>query len=239
MITVAEDAETDVNFVIRRMEVVLDNILNSTALRSGQPTLQLPFTILKPMPAALVPTLMTKRKIKLRTFQAWRKIVKEKKKPTGRVHMDSGLFNQLQLTGRVLMSKDALSVSLMSTFLVVAMDNQVVDACVAYCQEIIKCKAQLDQDIQEIKKQTAIPTLPPAMSGSRRLERRDTEVERQRFVLSGDFGCGCVRLCCSVEGCNLATISATNAHGEFEHQGGRLNSQTFSAKFEDLIVGLS
>ena len=131
-----------------------------------------------------------------------------------------------------------MTVSLMNNFLVVAVDNQVVDACVAYCQEIIKCKQQLSQDVQELKRQvtgTLADTLVQTQ-GSRRLEQMDMDDERQRFVMEGDFGFGCVRLCCSIDGKKLSTISATNAHGKFEIQGGQLTSQNFNVKIEDVTV---
>ena len=239
VITVADDHRTEVDFVIRRMEVVLDNILGHTALRAGAPTLALPFTILRPMPAALVPTLMTKRKTKHRTFQAWRKCIKEKtRRRPSRPWADEGLFNQLQLSGHVVISENAMSVSLMTTFLVVAVDNQMVDACVAYYEEVVKCRAQFHQDMQELRKDVMgvgrRPVLP--LQETRTLQRRDTETERQRFVLHGDFGLGCVRVCCSVDGKRLSTISATNAKGKIEYQGGQMNSQQATLKVEDILV---
>ncbi len=226
-------------FVIRRMEVVLDNILGHTALRAGTPTLAMPFKILRPMPAALVPTLMTKRKTKLRTFQAWRKCVKEKmKRRPSRPWADEGLFNQLQLSGHVLIAENAMSVSLMTTFLVVAVDNQMEDACVAYYEEVVKCSEQFHQDMQELRKDAMSvgrrPVLP--LQETWTLQRRDTETERQRFVLHGDFGLGCVRMCCSVDGKRLSTISATNAKGRVEYQGGQMNSQQATLKIEDILV---
>lgn len=231
-----DGSETDVNFLIRKMEVVLDNILGSTALRDAEPALRLPFTILKPMPAALVPTLMTKRKTKLRIFQAWRKCAKQGESNEQKTPEEGGLFNQLQLSGRVLMSENSVSASLTSTFLVLAIDNQMVDACVAYYEEVMKCKEQLSQEFQEMKKQTIGGRAVTPGPESRRLQRQDTEAERRRFVMQGDFGFGCIRLCCSVNGRQLSTISLTNAHGKFEHQGGHLNSDNLSLRIEDVIV---
>ena len=218
---------------------MLDNILSSTALKdSAEPTLPLPFTVLRPVPAALVPTFMTKRKTKLKTFQAWRKAAKEKRSgATEHSSENEGLYNQLQLSGRITMSKSDMTVSLTSTFLVLALDNQVVDACVGYCQEILKYKEQLEREIEELRKQ--LPrTSTRLLSDSRGLEPADTVTDRQRFVMTGDFGLGCIRLCCSVNGKQLSTISLTRMRGNFEHQGGNFNSQTAEIAIEDVIVGL-
>lgn len=178
-----DDVETDVHFLLRRMEIVLDNIPGTNVESTP---LKLPFTILKPVPSALVPTFMTRRKTLLRTFQEWRKVVKDKNKSKTTTFQEEGLFNQLQISGRILFSKNAASVSLMTSFLVFAMDNQVVDACMTYYQEILKCKEQLDHDVNEFINEIKLPERTQSSPLGRILERTETR-ERQRFILEGEL----------------------------------------------------
>lgn len=224
-----DETKTEINFVIRRMEVVCDNIIGVTALnRNSCSQVKLPFTILKPTPAALVPPFMTERKLKFQSFQEWRRILK---KDAHKTELDPGLFSQIQLTGKIVVKEGSAFFAVTSAFLTLCIDNQVIDTCVAYYQDLIKhChypNSTTSSPVGRANAEEGTDLIPP---------RTKSEMERSKVMVNGDFGFGCVRVCCSIDGRQVATISSTHVRGKAEHQNGQSIVETLNLAIEDVIL---
>eukprot|EP00210_Caulerpa_lentillifera_P006324 g6040.t1 len=224
-----DGSKTEVNFVIRRMEVVCDNIIGETALkRDSASSVELPFIVLKPTPATLVSPFINERKLKRQMFQEWRKTLRRNN--NNEMRLDNSCFSPIQFSGRIVFEENSIFVSVTSAFLTICLDNQVVDTCVAYYQDLLKNH----QNLSHIPSHRTHPVnREQSQTG---LERIKSENEQNKLMVNGDFGFGCVRICCSVNGTQVTTISATNLRSKAEHRHEQSLLQTMNLSIEDIVI---